>query len=307
MNNMGCVVITGATGMIGVALTKACVARGTGVVAVVRPGSANLDRMPDHPLVRVVECALPDLAELAVPEKEIDCFYHLAWEGAAGEGRRDVALQCKNIGWTMDAVRAAHRLGCAAFFGAGSQAEYGLFDAPAGPETSVNPNTPYGVAKLAAGLLSGMFCKELGIRHIWGRIFSVYGPYDAGGTLLMHLARELIAGRDAEVTGCGQQWDYLYSEDAADALYLLGMKGRGVYCVGSGSARPLKEYVEPLRTHIGGAGRVLYGARAYGEGQPMYVCADIKKLTADTGFEPRTAFERGIERTVEWYKKGKLT
>lgn len=45
-----------------------------------------------------------------------------------------------------------------------------------------------------------------------------------------------------------QRWDYLYSKDAGRAYYLIGEKGRNgaVYCVGSGQARPLKEYIEEM-------------------------------------------------------------
>ena len=32
----------------------------------------------------------------------------------------------------------------------------------------------------------------------------------------------------------------------------------------------------------------------------MYLCADIKNLTDDTGFLPETEFEKGIEKTIEY-------
>ena len=43
--------------------------------------------------------------------------------------------------------------------------------------------------------------------------------------------------------------------------------------------------------------------------QVMYLCADINKLTKDTGFVPEWSFEEGIKETVEWCRKqrnGKL-
>lgn len=35
----------------------------------------------------------------------------------------------------------------------------------------------------------------------------------------------------------------------------------------------------------------------------MYMCADIEKLTDDTGFVPEYDFDEGIRETIEWYKK----
>ena len=97
-------------------------------------------------------------------------------------------------------------------------------------------------------------------------------------------------------------WDYLYSEDAARALYLLGQKGRDgrTYCIGSGQARPLREYIEMLRDAINPALPLGIGEVPYGENQVMYLCADISDLTRDTGFVPEVTFEEGIRRTIEY-------
>jgi len=34
----------------------------------------------------------------------------------------------------------------------------------------------------------------------------------------------------------------------------------------------------------------------------MYLCADIKDLTRDTGFQPEITFEDGIKKTIEWMR-----
>ena len=49
-----------------------------------------------------------------------------------------------------------------------------------------------------------------------------------------------------------QKWDYLYCKDAAKALYLIALNGKhdGVYCLGSGKAEELKQYVETIKNII---------------------------------------------------------
>lgn len=52
-------------------------------------------------------------------------MFHFGWMGTTGAARNDMDLQCRNIAYTIDAVRLAQRFGCKTFIGAGSQAEYG--------------------------------------------------------------------------------------------------------------------------------------------------------------------------------------
>ena len=82
----------------------------------------------------------------------------------------------------------------------------------------------------------------------------------------------------------------------------LALKGRdgGVYCLGSGTAKPLREYIESLRDCIDPDAELGFGDIPYGEAQVMYLCADTSELEADTGFVPATTFEDGIKATVQW-------
>ena len=53
-------------------------------------------------------------------ERKYDVFYHLAWAGSAGEGRKDGFLQTENIRNTLEALALAKKLGCHTFIFAGS-------------------------------------------------------------------------------------------------------------------------------------------------------------------------------------------
>ena len=112
-----------------------------------------------------------------------------------------------------------------------------------------------------------------------------------------------------DLTAGEQKWDYLYSADAADALYRMACHGRSgaVYPVGSGTARPLREYIETLRDAIDLALPLGLGKIPYGPQQVMFLQADITQLAADTGFAPRTAFADGIRATIAWAKTQKQT
>ncbi|MCI8891875.1 MAG: NAD(P)-dependent oxidoreductase [Eubacterium sp.] len=301
------VVITGVTGAVGMALLEKYRSEGWEVLAVCRKGSGRNSRIPSDPKITVIETDLSRLDQVEpLDQKPYGVFYHLAWGGTFGADREDVLLQVKNIEGTLKAVTLAKRLGCSVFIGTGSQAEYGRTDAALRPDTPAFPESGYGMAKLCAGQMSRKACEQQGIRHVWVRILSVYGPFDGAGTMVSTALRRMLRGEDCAFTKAEQLWDFLYSADAADALYRIGQRplhGR-VYCLGSGQALPLKEYILKIKALTQSSSAVKFGEIPYSSGQVMHLCADISALTQDTGFIPATDFAAGIRQTIQWMQAG---
>lgn len=299
-------VLTGGTGMIASALANILAQAGVKVYCVIRPGSERLQNIPKHDRVHIVECDLSNLS--ALPEligEQCSAFFHFGWSGTYGEARNDVFLQNLNIKYTLDAVKAAKLMGCGVFVGAGSQAEYGRVAQNLKSDTPTNPENGYGIAKYAAGKLSRIYCRKLGIRHVWARILSVYGPGDNSFTLIMSCIRAFLTGEHMAFTPGEQLWDYLYADDAARAFRLIAEKGRdgAVYSLGSGQARPLREFILAARNAANPHAFPGIGELPYPSGQVMRLCADISELKEDTGFSPSVSFDEGIRNTVEWVRK----
>ena len=290
------IIVTGATGCVGSAVVRRALAQGLQVTCLVHPGSRRLSNLPTDERVRIVECGLSDYQTLQL-DGTYDTFIHLSWEKTFGVSRDDAEVQTLNIQYTLDACQLACRCGCQVFVGAGSQAEYGVQTVYLTPDLPVKPESGYGIAKYAAGKLSAMLCKSLGIRHCWARILSVYGPHDGENTLISYVIRELQAGRSPELTRCEQLWDYLYADDAGDALLAIAEKGIDgkAYPLGSGQGRKLSDYIEVIHQAINPAMEIRYGAKDYYPHQPMHLVADIRELTADVGWTPRVTFEDGIQ------------
>lgn len=307
------IVISGATGAIGMAMIQKCIEDSVEVIVLVRPDSPRNVQIPREPNVKIVECRLEDMHAFCNEQKietiqKCDVFYHFAWAGTFGDSRNNMELQAKNIEYTLDAVELAHRLGCHTFIGAGSQAEYGRVEGKLSSTTPTNPENGYGIAKLCAGQMSRIRCHQLGVKHIWTRILSVYGPYDGSNTMVMSTINKLLKGVMPHFTKAEQQWDYLYSDDVARVMVLLGNRGSDgqVYCIGSGQTKPLSEYIEVIRDIVSPEMTMRYGEIPYSPQQVMYLCADIGELKRDTGFEPQVMFEDGIRNTVEWIKNRKI-
>ena len=294
---MKSIALTGATSMLGVALINECIKRGTSVLAFARRGSKNMGRVPRSPLVSLVECDLEELGSFSgEAEAGVECFFHVGWAFTDKDGRNSCQKQARNIECALDAVHLAKRLGCKKFVGTGSQAEYGIATTALNAALPCWPITAYGVSKLAAGRLCALECRTLGLEFNWVRILSIYGENDSDESAIKCLMRSCHEGQSMKLGPCTHVWDYLYADDAGEALYLIADKGGTgkVYPLGSGNGRPLKEYVREICEVIDPSYQPEYGAFGYGKDSIVHLEADITELTADTGWMPHTQFKEGI-------------
>ena len=297
-------VVNGTLGTVGSALVRCLLRHGVKTYAVVYPGADYAAILP--PEAEVVACDMRQLEQLpGLIGEKADAYFHLAWMGTIGPGRDDMRLQTENIRCAVEAVDAAAQMGCHVFVGSGSQAECGRVDGLIRPDTPCFPETGYGIAKLCAGQMTRGVCRQRGIRHVWGRILSAYGPNDGPLSLFPTMMGKLLRGEKPALTAGEQLWDFLYADDVAEALYCMAVSGRdgAVYPIGSGQARPLKDYFRILRDAIDPALPLGIGELPYAPHQVMHLQADISALQRDTGFAPAVAFEDGIRETLRQYKE----
>lgn len=307
------IIMTGPTGVLGMALLKICIEKNIHVLVITHKNSARNANIPESEYIRIAYADISgydSMDEVELTESGTivyDAFIHLAWLGTKGNARNDMDVQTKNIQYTLAAARLAHRMGCRLFLGAGSQAEYGRVEGYLSAETPAFPENGYGMAKLCAGQMSRILCRQLNMEHIWIRVLSIYGPYDGENTMVTSAIHKFYNGEAASFTAGEQKWDYLYSEDAANIIVQLLKNGRDgkIYCVGSGKYRLLKEYIRDIyhvvKSKDASDEEIGIGKIPYAEKQVMFLCADTKELECDIGELKLTSFEEGIKRTVSRY------
>jgi nucleoside-diphosphate-sugar epimerase len=274
-----------------------------------REKSAKRIYLPEHKNLHIEYCTLDELSSYKPKGTDYDVFFHLGWGDTNREGRNNIRLQYKNVKYACDAVELAKIMGCHTFIGAGSQAEYGRHNEPLRPDTLCTPETAYGAMKLSAGHATRIQCKRNGIRHIWPRILSGYGLFDTIDSVLSLAIRNSLDGKKIEFTAGEQIWDYTYLDDIGSAMYLMAKCGKdgSIYPIGSGRARPLKEYIRIMCEKLGYSGEEIgLGKIPYSENQIMHLEADSSNLMEDTGWQPQVDFEEGIVREIEYYKEWKV-
>lgn len=298
--------VTGATGFIGSFLTERLLRAGADVAVLIRP-NASTWRIR-HVLARVTRID-GDLHDLAPSEHQIrdfapDTVFHLAWFGVAGRYRNDPRQLQRNLPGTLELLRLAHRVGCRTWIGLGSQAEYGPHSRTLAEDAPTRPTTTYGLVKLCTGLAAASLAERLGLRLAWLRMFSAYGPRDHPETMVSYLIRTLLAGDRPRLTACEQAWDYLYVEDAAEAVYQVAATpaARGVFNLGSGRCVRLRQVVERVHDAIDPALPVGIGALPYRPDEVMHLEADVTRLAAVTGWKPTTPLADGLHRTIAWHR-----
>lgn len=299
-------IVTGSNGFVGSALLRELTDHGVRVYAVVKNREEPVDSIRGLPGVEFVYCKMEDLETLPGKiEGEPEVFYHLAWAGSTGPARGDYTLQFQNAQWTLDAVKTAKELGCKRFVGAGTLAE---FDVNAySPLNGSTPNAVscYGVAKIAAHLMSKAECNVRGVEHLWAYLSNTYGVGNYTSNFINFAAKRMLTGQPADFTSGEQPYDFVYVSDIAQGLYCIGEKGRPnyAYYIGSTKPRKLKEFIAALRDEINPDIPLNLGAVPFNGVQQPASVFDCAQLVEDTGYQPWVSFPEGVRITVKWLRE----
>lgn len=293
------IAVSGATSMIGAAIVNRLLLQGHEVIAIVRKSCKKLDTLNTSDNLTLVSCDMCDYRAInGMINGKIDVAITTAWNGTRGADRNNQKLQQTNLQYSIDFLKEMIRLGCKKFFTAGSQAEYGLWTRQEKLSEDVlpNPNTEYGRYKLQFYEYAKAYCVEHGCTLVEPRFFSLYGPNDFTGTMVMSTLKKMIANKACELTECVQLWDFLYIDDAIDALCMLiaSEKAAGIYNFGSGRSAPLKEYIETMMEVTQSKSELHYGAVPYPKTGIVNVNPNIDRLT-ELGWIPKVTFIEGMK------------
>lgn len=297
------VIVSGANGFVGGALTRELVNHGIEVIALDMEGHDN--NLPDSELVTFYPFSLDNAAELKdrLTECGCDTFYHFAWAGSAGAARADTSLQLKNAQWTVDCLRLAKDLGCSRFVNAGSIMELETMKAVFAAGNKPGLGYIYGSGKLVAHAMCKSVAADIGIDLVWAMITNAYGVGERSPRMVNTTIQKCIRGEAPQFTAGTQNYDFVYIDDVARAFRLIGEKGKPFceYLIGSSQAKPLKEFLLEMKAAIAPDLDFIFGDIPFtGVNQPLEDF-DCSKTEEDTGFRAEISFGEGCRRTRDWW------
>jgi UDP-glucose 4-epimerase len=300
--------VTGGAGFIGSNLVRLLLEKGfrTRVLDNLTTGYAkNLA----HIDIEFVQGDVRDVRTVENALKGIDVVFHLAASignvKSLSNPQEDSEV---NVVGTVNVLEAARKNGVRRIVYSSSAAIFGeLLTMPIAEDHPQNPDSPYGVSKLAGEKQVLCFGRLYDLTVICLRYFNVYGinqRYDAYGNVIPIFANRLFTKNPLTIYGDGEQTrDFVNVKDVAIANLLACTKGQnsGVYNVGCGKNITINQLAAHVQDASGIATSVQHDPPRKGE--VRHCRADISRLVDDFGFQPDADIVAGLREYFDWYRK----
>lgn len=182
----------------------------------------------------------------------------------------------------------------------------GYMGQPFTEEAPLSPMNPYSVSKAFGDMLVQAYHNTYDIRYMIVRPANCYGPRQHQEKFIPTIIRSVLDGKPVPVYGDGmQERMWVYVEDHCEAVDLLIHKGQWnqVYNIGTDflldNGTVARTVAKLTAEKTGLDYRIQSVKDRPGHDRKYWITWD--KLKGAVGWEPRTAWELGLQRTVNWY------
>jgi nucleoside-diphosphate-sugar epimerase len=309
-------IVTGAAGFIGSHIAEALLKQGETVIGVDQFNDyyspalkwSNVDHFADHPNFTLIE---GDIQTLDWPSllDGVTVIYHQAAQAGvrASWGSSFRAYTERNINATqvmLEAAKDAKHL--QRFIYASTSSIYGNAETlPTSELIPPQPVSPYGITKLAAERLCGLYHDNFGVPFCALRYFTVYGPRQRPDMGFHKFFKAAIAGEAIPIYGDGQQTrDFTFISDAV-AANLAAAKAPAavgeIFNIGGGSRVVLADVLDMMEAIVGFPIKRNHIENARGDAR--HTAADVSKAQRLLGYAPEVSLRLGLEQEWEWIQQ----
>ena len=260
----------------------------------------NLEEIKDD-----VELIRGDLRDYEAVRKSVAGMDYVLHQGALPSVPRSIqdpiTTADVNTGGTLNILKASLDEGVQRVVAASSSSIYG--NSPTLPKVedmTMNPLSPYAVAKMAGELYCRIFYTVYGLETVALRYFNVFGPkqdpasqYSAVIPLFFKLMKE---GKSPTIHGDGtQSRDFTFIDNVVDAnlkaCTAVGAAGE-MFNIGYGEKHTLLSLVENINDILSLSIEPVFGEPR--QGDVKHSLADISKARSILGYEPTVSFMEGL-------------
>lgn len=191
------------------------------------------------------------------------------------------------------------------FIQIGSSMEYGKLVSPQIETMKCKPISNYGKAKFLASKYLMKLYRDHNFPIIIVRPFQIYGPYQSINRLVPIVINSCLQNKNFLCSEGNQFRDFLYVEDFVIAISKLisyeNIKGE-VFNIGYGKPIKIKKIILDILKNIK-KGNPVFGALKLRKEESLIIYPDISKLKKRLHWKPRTTFNKGLFKTINFYKK----
>lgn len=212
-----------------------------------------------------------------------------------------------NILGTLNVLDAARINNIKKIVYSSSAAIFGeLLYQPIDEKHPLEPDSPYGVSKLAAEKHCLWFGRHYGIKVVAFRYFNVYGlnqRYDAYGNVIPIWAKLMTERKPITIYDDGEQTrDFINVKDVAKANFLASIDDNieGCFNLGSGTSVTINDLAKAMANVFGIRSEIIYKPKRPGE--VRHCMADIRKVIDKLKFKPVVEIDEGLYSYHRWLK-----
>ncbi len=326
---MSTVLVTGAAGFIGHAVSARLLADGHAVIGLDNfndyyPVSLKQARAKEltHKNFTMVEAELADagaIDRLFAAHKPAAVVHLAAQAGVRYSLEKPRAYIDSNITGFLSVLEACRHHQVAHLIYASSSSVYGANTKMpfAAHEPADQPVSLYGATKKAGEAMAHSYSKLYGIPMTGLRFFTVYGPWGRPDMAYFKFACAMLRGQAIDVYNHGNmKRDFTYIDDIVEGIVRLlpripapaatasldhsASAPHRLYNIGHHTPVPLMELIALLEKEFGVKARTNMLPMQPGDVEATW--ADVTPLMRDTGFAPATSIATGVAHFAQWLK-----
>jgi len=325
------VLVTGAAGFIGAAVSRRLCERGDEVV--------GIDSLNDYYQVSLKEDRVRDVEQASEGRfrfRRVDFADAAALDGALGNEAFDAIVHLgaqAGVRYSLENPRAyiasnlmghvnmleiaRHRGGVPMVYASSSSVYGGNDELPFAVEDRVDhPVSLYAATKRADELISETYAHLYRIPLTGLRFFTVYGPWGRPDMAMWLFTDAILAGRPIQVFNEGEMWrDFTFIDDIVSGVVACvdnppkddgapkaggSVKPHALYNIGNNRSEKLTRVIELIEQACGRKAKIEMLPMQPGDVEKTY--ADVDAIRDDLGYAPSVSIDEGVPRFVEWFR-----
>lgn len=167
----------------------------------------------------------------------------------------------------------------------------------------VGAYNPYCQTKILSEDIGGFYSKNFDVDCTVFRPFNIYGNRQNENFLIPTIIKQVLDPTTDSITlmSLNPKRDYVHVSDVVNALLSsIECKGFSTYNIGSGESYSVKEIVDMVQS-IAGSNKGISSNATERKNEVMDVVANISKLKNELSWQPKTSLQEGLRQIIQDY------